>query len=56
MPSLAKFDPGFSNLAVLFDLDLLISRAISFYKQGNKKKFWSVRSEKKLHFKTIKIF
>ena len=30
MTLLAKFDPGFSNLAVLFALDLLISRAISF--------------------------
>ena len=47
MTSLAKFDPGFSNLAVLFNLDLLISREISFSKQGNKKKFSSECAQQK---------
>ena len=38
MTSLAKFDPGVSNLAVLFALDLLISRAISFLNREIRKK------------------
>ena len=50
MTSLEKFDPGFSYFAVLFDREWLLSRDISFFKQGNKKIFSSERSEREQYF------